>query len=164
MPTSKDRTRGGLKTPPPPPIDGNHSKVLRKAAGAFEWKDVPLEPYKTDTADYKGISRRELVGKRGETTKFHVRYFEIQPGGHSTLEKHEHEHVVIPMRGTGEAQAGCYVWTVGVGDVVYVSPSDPHQFRCPEGAAEPFGFLCIVNSERDRPSPVDGLGVCHICE
>ncbi|OYV64322.1 MAG: hypothetical protein B7X07_06715, partial [Actinobacteria bacterium 21-64-8] len=71
-------------------------------------------------------------------------------------EKHEHEHVVIPMRGMGEAQAGCYVWSVGVGDVVYVSPSDPHQFRCPADAKEPFGFLCIVNSERDRPTAVDG--------
>jgi quercetin dioxygenase-like cupin family protein len=96
--------------------------------------------------------------------KFHVRYFEIAPGGFSTLEKHEHEHVVIPMRGKGEAQAGCYIWTVGVGDVVYVSPSDPHQFRCPADATEPFGFLCMVNSERDKPTSVDGLGVCHICE
>ena len=159
-----DRTRSGSRAPAPPPIEGNHSKVIRKLAGAFEWKDVPIEPYKTDTADYKGISRRELVGKRGETPRFHVRYFEIKPGGHSTLEKHEHEHVVVVMRGRGEAQAGCYVWTVGAGDIVYVSPSDPHQFRCPADAAEPFGFLCMVNAERDRPSPVDGLGVCHICE
>ena len=160
----EDKTVGGLKAPPPPPLDGNHSKVIRKLPGGFDWKDVPLEAYKLNAADYKGISRRELVGKRGETTKFHVRYFEILPGGHSTLEKHEHEHVVIPMRGIGEAQAGCYIWTVGVGDVVYVSPSDPHQFRCPADAKEPFGFLCIVNSERDRPTAVDGLGVCHICE
>jgi len=153
-----------LKTPPPPPIEGNHSKVIRRAAGAFDWKDVPLENYKADTATWKGITRRELVGKRGESARFHVRYFEIQPGGHSTLEKHEHEHVVIPLRGEGEAQAGCYMWKIGAGDVVYVSPSDPHQFRCPADAKEPFGFLCIVNAERDRPTPVDGLGVCHICE
>ncbi len=159
-----DRTRSGSRTPAPPSIEGNHSKVIRRLPGAFEWTGVPIEPYKTDTADYKGISRRELVGKRGETPRFHVRYFEIRPGGHSTLEKHEHEHVVVVMRGRGEAQAGCYVWTVGVGDIVYVSPSDPHQFRCPADADEPFGFLCMVNAERDRPSPVDGLGVCHICE
>ncbi|MDP3542488.1 MAG: cupin domain-containing protein [Elusimicrobiota bacterium] len=158
------KTRGGLKAPPPPSIDGNHSKVIRREPGKFDWKDVPLEPYKNDTAEYKGISRRELVGKRGESMNFHVRYFEIAPGGFSTLEKHEHEHVVIPMRGKGEAQAGCYIWTVGVGDVVYVSPSDPHQFRCPADAKEPFGFLCMVNSERDKPASVDGLGVCHICE
>lgn len=151
------------RVPPPPPLEGNHSKVLRKLEG-FEWKDVPLEAYKSDAETWKGITRRELIGKRGETVDFHVRYFEIQPGGYSTLEKHEHEHVVIPLRGAGEAQAGCYVWTVGVGDVVYVGPSDPHQFRCPAGAKEPFGFLCVVNAKRDRPAIVEGLGVCHICE
>lgn len=156
--------KSALKTPPPPPIEGNHSKVIRKSVSGFEWAGVALESYKADTATWKGITRRELMGKRGETTKFHVRYFEIQPGGHSTLEKHEHEHVVIPMRGVGEAQAGCYIWKVSPGDVVYVSPSDPHQFRCPDDATEPFGFLCIVNSERDKPTTVDGLGVCHICE
>ena len=158
-----DRTIGSSKAPPPPPIDGNHSKVIRFLEG-FQWKDVPIEAYKKDTEGYQGIVRRELAGKRGETTKFHVRYFEIEPGGHSTLEKHEHEHVVVVMRGVGEAQAGCYIWKVGFGDVVYVSPSDPHQFRCPADAKEPFGFLCIVNSERDRPVAADGLGVCHICE
>lgn len=152
------------KVPPPPPLEGNHSKVIRHDAIAFEWAGVGMESYKADTATWKGVTRRELIGKRGESTKFHVRYFEIAPGGYSTLEKHIHEHVVIPMRGVGEAQAGCYIWNVGVGDVVYVGPSDPHQFRCPEGAKEPFGFLCMVNSERDKPTAVDGLGVCHICE
>ena len=112
MSQPQDKTIRCVKAPPPPPIEGNHSKVIRKVAGAFDWKDVPLEAYKATAAEYKGITRRELAGKRGETTKFHVRYFEIEPGGYSTLEKHEHEHVVLPMRGSGEAQAGffiCYV-------------------------------------------------------
>lgn len=156
------RTPSG-KAPPRPGLEGNHSKVLEFLAG-FEWAGVPLEPYKKDTADYKGITRRELIGKRGESPRFHVRYFEIDPGGYSTLEKHEHEHVVIGMRGRGEAQTGCYIYEVGFGDVVYVAPMDPHQLRCPEGASEPFGFLCIVNAERDRPQAVDGLGVCYVCE
>ena len=47
------------------------------------------------------ILRTELVGKNGESCKFHVRYFEVAPGGYSTLEKHVHEHVVIPLRGKG---------------------------------------------------------------
>ncbi len=80
------------------------------------------------------------------------------------LEKHEHEHVVVPLRGRGEVQLGCYIYKVGLGDVVYVAPSDPHQFRNPEDAQEAFGFLCIVNAERDIPMTVDGLGFCYICE
>lgn len=152
-----------VRKPPPPPMQGNHSKVIRFLSG-FGWKGVALEDYKADSGTWKGVTRRELAGKRGETIRFHVRYFEIRPGGFSTLEKHRHEHVVIPLRGSGEAQAGCYSWKVSFGDVVYVSPSDPHQFRCPADAKEPFGFLCVVNAERDRPRPVDGLGACRICE
>lgn len=158
-----DRTVGSPKAPPPPPLEGNHSKVIRFLEG-FQWQGIRPEDYKADAEGYKGIVRRELSGKRGESQKFHVRYFEIQPGGFSTLEKHQHEHVVVVMRGVGEAQAGCYIWKVGFGDVVYVSPSDVHQFRCPADAQEPFGFLCIVNAERDRPVASEGVGVCHICE
>lgn len=149
--------------PPPPPLHGNHSKVIRREDG-FNWKGVPLEPYKHTTELWRGITRRELVGKRGESVDFHVRYFEIAPGGYSTLEKHAHEHVVIPIRGRGEAQFGCYIYEVGLGDVVYVAPHDPHQFRNPEGNEEPFGFLCIVAADRDAPESVDGVGVCWVCQ
>ena len=151
------------ESPSRPGIDGNHSKVIRHLGG-FEWDGVPLEDYKATTELWHGITRRELAGKRGESAKFHLRYFEIEPGGFSTLEKHDHEHVVMPIRGKGEVQTGCYVYNVGFGDVVYVSPSDPHQFRCAEDADEPFGFLCVVNADRDRPQSVDGLGACFICE
>ena len=149
--------------PPPPELVGNHSKVIRHQ-GNFEWQGVPLEAYKETTDTWKGITRRELAGKRGESPRFHVRYFEIAPGVHSTLEKHEHEHVVIPLRGRGEAQFGRYIYKVGFGDVIYVAPEDPHQFRNPDDAKEPFGFLCLVNADRDTPQSVDGLGACYICE
>ena len=148
---------------PPPELVGNHSKVIRHQ-GNFEWQGIPLEAYKETTDTWKGITRRELAGKRSESPRFHVRYFEIAPGGHSTLEKHEHEHVVIPLRGRGEAQFGCYIYEVSFGDIIYVAPDDPHQFRNPEDATEPFGFLCLVNADRDTPQSVDGLGACYICE
>ncbi len=151
------------KKPPAPKPVGNHSKVFRRQDN-FSWQGIELEPYKKTTELWAGITRRELVGKRGESPRFHVRYFEIEPGGYSTLEKHEHEHVVIPIRGSGEAQFGCYIYQVSLGDVVYIAPNDPHQFRNPAGAKEPFGFLCIVNAERDKPQSVDGLGACYICE
>lgn len=155
-------TKSEQQTPPHPALHGNHSKVIRHS-GDFEWSGVELEPYKETTELWKGITRRELSGKRGESQGFHVRYFEIAPGGYSTLERHEHEHVVIPIRGRGIAQFGCYIYEVGFGDVVYVAPDDPHQFRNPE-SDEPFGFLCIVNADRDAPQAVDGVGPCYICE
>lgn len=151
------------RRPEPPGLEGNHSKVIRHN-GAFEWDQIPLEAYKATSETWKGITRRELIGKRGESPRFHVRYFELAPGGYSTLEPHEHEHVVLVLRGHGEARFGCYVYRVGFGDVVYVAPGDSHQFLNPEDATEPFGFVCMVNAERDRPQAVDGAGACFICE
>ncbi|MBT8420570.1 MAG: cupin domain-containing protein [Gammaproteobacteria bacterium] len=142
-----------------PPLFGNHSKVIHHL-GNFTWEEIGIEAYKTDTETWKGTTRRELVGKRGESPRFHVRYFEIAPGGYSTLEKHHHEHVVIPLRGRGVAQLGEEIHDVGFGDVVYVSPDESHQFRNPADAKEPFGFLCLVNAKRDAPQIADG----PICE
>lgn len=151
------------RIPTPPPLVGNHSKVIRYQ-GDCGWQDIPLEPYKETTDTWRGVIRRELSGKRGESQRFHVRYFEIAPAGYTTLEKHEHEHVVVVLRGRGEVQFGCTIHRVGFGDVVYVAPHDPHQFRNPANATEPFGFLCMVNADRDTPQTVDGLGFCYICE
>ena len=140
----------------------NVSKIFRSAAPG-DWQHIPVEPYKKNSDSYKGITRRELIGKRGESTAFHMRYFEIEKGGYSTLEKHHHEHAVMVVRGHGQVRIGCQMTDLGPGDVVYVSPDDPHQFLNLDHQ-DPFGFLCIVNAERDRPQMVDGNGFCEICE
>ena len=82
-------------------LEGNHSKVLNRKKGEFQWERVPQEMYKMDGASFKECSRIELIGKRGESPVFHVRYFEVAPGGWTTLEHHQHEHVVVVLRGEG---------------------------------------------------------------
>jgi quercetin dioxygenase-like cupin family protein len=47
-------------------------------------------------------------------------------------------------------QLGETVHELAAGDLVYVAPDEPHQFRNPS-ATEPLGFLCIVDAQRDRP-------------
>ncbi|RMG46688.1 MAG: cupin domain-containing protein [Acidobacteria bacterium] len=146
-----------------PALEGNHSKVIRHEGG-WRWRGVRCEAYKASGSTWRGMTRRELIGRRGESPLFHVRYFEIDPGGFSSLERHRHEHAVVVLRGRGEVRLGCGRFAVGVGDVIYVAPDDPHQFLCPAQADEPFGFLCIVNAERDRPVALDGPEACGICE
>jgi ribulose-bisphosphate carboxylase large chain len=90
-----------------------------------------------------------LIGAHGETTKFHVRYFEISQGGNSSFEKHRHEHVVICIRGRGALLFGKKKRPMEYLDTAYISPDTPHQLTNPY--QEPFGFLCIVNAKRDRP-------------
>lgn len=141
-----------LSTDPDELSAANVSKLFRHT-GDFEWNHIEPAPYKTEVGSWKDVSRRVFVGETGESPKFHVRYFEIAQGGHSTLEQHQHEHVVVVMRGKGHAIVGDKRVDLGFGDVLYVSPEEIHQLS--NSQAEPFGFMCMVNAERDRPRPVD---------
>jgi quercetin dioxygenase-like cupin family protein len=114
------------------------------------WGGVPVQEYKAEAAHHCGVLRQVLVGDSGERTRFHVRYFEIAPGGFTTLERHQHEHVVVVMRGRGTVRLGDGEHPLAFGDALYVAPDEVHQLRN-DGGAEPFGFLCVVDAERDRP-------------
>lgn len=112
----------------------------------FRWEGVPVLAYKEEGGThFKGITRQVLFEGDGAQ----LRYFEIAPGGHSTLERHDHVHSVMVVRGRGHALVGLEVHTLGPNDLVSVPPRTWHQFRATTG--EPLGFLCLVASERDKP-------------
>jgi quercetin dioxygenase-like cupin family protein len=123
------------------------------SAEPHRWEGVPVAAYKQAAEHWCGVTRMALVGEAGEATGFHIRYFEIAPSGFTSLERHTHEHAVIVLRGQGQVQLGDAVHALSFGDTVYVAPQEVHQFSNPS-PAEPFGFLCIVDAERDRPIPV----------
>ena len=125
------------------------SRVLRFQPG-FHWEGVPVADYKQAAEHWCGVRRTVLVGETGENTAFHLRYFEIGPGGFSSLEEHTHEHVVVVMRGRGLVRLGQNEYEVSFGDTIYVAPGEVHQLRC-STTDEPFGFLCVVDAQRDRP-------------
>jgi quercetin dioxygenase-like cupin family protein len=127
----------------------------RRAQRDFRWQDVELLPYKEDgRALFKSITRQVLFSDpelHGE-----LRYFEVAPGGYSTLERHEHMHAVLILRGRGHCLVGNEVRPVETRDLVTVPRLTLHQFRAT--ADEPLGFLCMVNAARDKPqlpSPED---------
>lgn len=130
--------------------DNRPSEVYRFQPD-YTWEGIEIRRYKPEAGGWEGIVRQVITGW-GHETGFHVRYFEIAPGGYSSLEKHGHAHVVIALRGEGVAIAGDRKVELRPFDVLYLKPWEPHQFV--NGAAEPFGFLCIVDGERDRPQPV----------
>ena len=122
-----------------------------KRAKDFRWAGVPEKVYKTDGAGFKDITRQTLLGEETDeqALNFLTRYFEIQPGGYSSLENHDHPHTVVIIRGRGEVVLEDRVERIGLHDCVYVSPRTYHQFHAT--GDEPLGFLCIVDRERDRP-------------
>ena len=122
--------------------------TLRAARGDFAWDAVEIRRYKDgDEAPFQGVTRQTLFCDPrllGE-----LRYFEVAPGGYSTLERHEHMHAVVILRGGGQCLVGREVHAIGIHDLVTVPPWTWHQFRA--APDEALGFLCLVNSERDRP-------------
>ena len=125
------------------------SKVVR--AAAYDWEGVAVRDYKAEGDHFKGISRRTLLGEaEGEQPlNFLTRYFEIEPGGYSSMEYHQHPHAVIVLRGSGEVLLGRSSHAIGLHDCVFVAPGTTHQFRATGG--EPLGFICIVDRRRDKP-------------
>lgn len=118
----------------------------------YTWGGVEVSRYKPAGDNWNATIRQVLIGYR-EDTKFHLRYFEISPGGYSSLEKHVHSHAVTVIRGRGKAIVGDRAVDLGYLDTVYVSPDTPHQFI--NDSDEPFGFLCVVDAERDVPRDLD---------
>ncbi len=123
---------------------------LSHSAVTGSWDGRPAAAYKTgQTLPFRDVVRHELIGQFGEQTDFDLRYFEIAPGGYSSLEKHVHTHAVICVRGQGTLAVGDEIVKLKAMDVAYVPPLKVHQLR--NEATEPFGFFCIVDHERDRP-------------
>jgi quercetin dioxygenase-like cupin family protein len=124
------------------------SNIRKACDGGFRWEGVDVLAYKEEgSAPFKAITR-QLLFHRPEL-QCELRYFEMAPGGHSTLERHEHAHAVMIFRGHGACLVGDEVRDVEAPDLVFIPPMTWHQFRA--SAGEPFGFLCMVNAERDKP-------------
>ena len=122
--------------------------LLHRKANAYRWEGVNTLPYKQDDrALFKSITRQVLFAD--PQLHAELRYFEIEPGGYSTLERHEHVHAVLILRGHGHCLVGKEVRAVELRDLITVPPLTWHQFRA--SAAEPLGFLCMVNAVRDKP-------------
>jgi quercetin dioxygenase-like cupin family protein len=123
---------------------------LRAARDGYRWDGVEHLPYKVETgteAPFRAISRQVLFAEPAIGCE--LRYFEMDAGGHSTLERHEHWHAVMILRGHGTCLVGDQVRAVAERDLVTIPGNTWHQFRA--SAGEPMGFLCMVNRERDRP-------------
>jgi len=120
---------------------------------AFAWSGVSPTSYADEHSDARGRSwrgtTRHIIKGREDGGRFDVRYFEVARGGFTSLECHEHIHSVVCVRGLGYAIVGTDSHDVGAFDHILVPANTPHQFV--NAVEEPFGFLCIVDAERDRP-------------
>jgi quercetin dioxygenase-like cupin family protein len=125
---------------------------------AFRWNGIEPRAYREKASQergmgFRGVARHTLAKGQDLPAGFELRYFELEPGGYSSLEKHEHAHFVVALRGRGRALVGEDVVTLERFDAIYVPPQTPHRWI--NSGDQPFGFLCPVDSSRDRARPLD---------
>ncbi|HCX65479.1 MAG TPA: cupin domain-containing protein [Eubacteriaceae bacterium] len=117
----------------------------------YEWDGIEKIDYKPSGEDkqitFQNTSRQNLIAE-GNNTQFHQRYFECGVDGFSTLEKHEHVHVVIIARGKGKVIVGNEIYDAQPLDLVVIPSWTEHQLI--NTGEEPFGFFCTVNGTRDK--------------
>ena len=78
---------------------------LRRHQGDFTWEGTPVLAYKqVGAAPFRDVTRQVLFDD--PTIAAQLRYFEVSPGGYSTLERHQHAHAVLILRGRGRVLLG----------------------------------------------------------
>lgn len=113
----------------------------------YTWNGIDKLIYKEDNSPFKDVTR-QILFQGAFDLPVQFRYFEVGAGGFSTLEHHEHTHMVMIFRGHGQCLLGDEVKNVKEGDFFTISSHVIHQFRANEKV--PLGFLCLVNESRDK--------------
>jgi mannose-6-phosphate isomerase-like protein (cupin superfamily) len=133
--------------------------IHRRTVAAGRWERVDVLAYKQQgSAPFRDVTRQVLFG--APSLACQLRYFEVGPGGHTTLERHEHEHAVVVQHGRGRCLIGDRILDLAPQDLVHVPACTWHQFRAADDA--PLGFFCMVNAARDRPELPDEKALARL--
>jgi quercetin dioxygenase-like cupin family protein len=102
--------------------------------------NTPKKPVNVEGA--KGVEIRVLISRDDGAPTFAMRMFEVQPGGHTPLHRHPHEHEVFVLEGAGTFIHEGQNYPIACDDVVFVPGNDEHSFR--NTGASLLRFLCLV--------------------
>jgi len=94
-----------------------------------------------------GAKMRMLVGFGDGATNFHMRQFEVEPGGHTPHHSHNYEHEILVLAGEGVAKSEQGDRPFKAGDVIFVPPNEKHQFL--NTGANPLSFICLIPAPQD---------------
>jgi len=108
----------------------------------YTWDGVEVE--RVDASGFEGVIKNVLVGPIEEAPNFIIRYFQIEPGGSSRLERHPHDHGVIILNGEARVQINDQFEELRSFDVVYVAGDDLHQFV--NTGDKTLGFICVIKT------------------
>lgn len=92
----------------------------------------------------RGTKMRILIGPDDGARNFHMRHFEVEPGGCTPHHQHDYEHEILVLKGSGTATSTTGDRPFKTGDVIFVPANEMHQFRNTGG--EPCEFICLIPS------------------
>ena len=104
------------------------------------YESIPAEAIEMEGA--QGCLVRWLIGEKDGAPNFAMRQFVVAPGGFTPRHQHPYEHEVFVLEGEGEVWEGAKPHTLSQGDVILVTPDEPHQFR--NTGQQPLKFICLV--------------------
>ncbi|MFH1747054.1 MAG: cupin domain-containing protein [Planctomycetota bacterium] len=105
---------------------------------------------KVDLEGAQGVRMRMLIGPDEGAEVFHMRHFEVAPGGNTPHHVHDYEHEVLILKGVGIVKGAQGETNCQAGDVVWMPPNEKHQFL--NSGAEPLEFICLIPAPQDCTS------------
>jgi quercetin dioxygenase-like cupin family protein len=95
----------------------------------------------------RGARMRMLIGPEDEARNFHMRHFEVAPGGCTPHHAHDYEHEILVLKGSGVAISAQGERPFKAGDVVFIPANERHQLvNRSEAACE---FICLIPAPQD---------------
>lgn len=94
-----------------------------------------------------GAKMRMLIGPAENARNFHMRHFEVAPGGYTPHHQHDYEHEILVLKGEGAAQSAQGERPFKAGDVIWVPANEMHQFR--NTGRGPLEFICLIPAPQD---------------
>lgn len=111
-----------------------------KSVTAHEQSPVTME-------GSRGAKMRMLVGPADGAANFHMRHFEVEPGGFTPHHQHNYEHEILILRGQGVARSEQGERNFRSGDVIWVPAMEMHQFR--NTGDGPLEFICLIPAPQE---------------
>ncbi len=102
--------------------------------------NITKEPVEVDGA--KSVRIQWLISKEDGAENFAMRMFELQPGGHTPLHTHPHEHEVFIIEGHGIFVYEGEEHPFEAEHVIFVPGGKEHRFRNTSNSI--LRLLCII--------------------
>ena len=97
-------------------------------------------------AGASGAKMRMLTGPAEKAPNFHMRHFEIAPGGRTPHHQHDFEHEVLILTGRGFARSENGQRPFKAEDVIFVPANEKHQFV--NDTTDPCTFICLIPAQQ----------------